>query len=530
MSLVRDKIKEHVKTYGYSRVTFDLTKDELRSLSDEERKFVEEFNDGFYRDRYRLRPESLDHFLRSPKYEGSCYVSVSIPFESLVEKGIVRTVKEGDLTYWYIYEEKLDPASYYSIYKLDPETFRTLLVTLGLAEFLDRFELKRTDVSSFTLFTLDHGDLTYRVDIWSRSATMYVSTKVIPLERAAQDHLNEVTVWFKVDDPKVEDVFKVEKRFRELADDVKERVRKIVSWIDSYVGIDPSNDAIAVSGYVDVVNYSLEKYTLSVLVHKELKRSSLEFEVDYTHPDAIEVRMRHSFGSQFLVRALQDVGLSGGTWNASVGSYGLKIDEFRRDVTVSYTGRFANISVDRLPDVSDQYHLVKHADEFLRRSIQEGMQQMAQSVIEVKGRYTSTTLDFTVKDLFNAVGWRSDQTVEEMIVKTWLIRLLALGDTTKDASVSPDVVSIANALVFLSDAPYEYVLEKSRNGFEYALNLIRRGRMKVTGQGVFIDGKPTGIDAENKYVRIVLEVLAALSNEPRGKLEEVEYRRSVLTA
>lgn len=521
MSYVRNVITNHIRTYGYSTVTFSVDKKTLLTLSEEERKFIEEFVTGYYRSSYRLRPKDMDAFLSSQKYEDSCHVHVSIPMEKLIERGILRVVNEGGLQYWYIYDEKLPPVESYSIYRTNPETLRTLIIELGLGDFLTAYDVKMSN-DMFTLFYVESGGLSYSVSLWSRTpvARLEKVVRLIDVPKGGEPEVgNVIHVIIRVENPKVDDIPRMGRMYADLAEDAKRKVKSLLTWIGSYLdtGADSMNDAF-VSGSIDVTNYAVKNYHISIEINRTVDdMTKFTARLIYTYPDTLEVMLRQSIGSEYLVRALHSLELGSISWSlegSKDATFALDIDLFRRSTELTFNGRYrVDPGLLTLPDIAPAYEIVRNMKDVLREALFERVKKGEHERVYVSGTH-SYTLDYSLKELFDTVGWRVGQSREEAVIKTWLVKVLAEGDSTRDVTIKPDVVATAYALAYLDGIPYSYLLEKVRSGFEYMVDLSRRGRLKISDKGVSIDGKPTGINVSDQHIREVLETVLLLTGEP----------------
>lgn len=528
MSYLKKVVTEQIRKYKYGTVFFSITKGELRTLPEEEKKILEPYIGGYYRGRNKLRPKSMADFIKQSKYEDHCRAEVLIPMDALVNLGILRVVEEGGLSYWYLYDEKLSPREYYNIYELRDDTFRTLITELGLEEFTKQFKTEKGNMN--TLLVIDYGGLKYRLDYWTMTKTTltvdtYIDYRTGSVTDTSDD--NTIHAYIYVSYPEVNDVIKIKKTLDDLSADVKNKVEKIMSWLDSYLRAHlpvGKQYTFHISGSIEVSNYNIKYYRVEVKTFVELdSKSRLAVTAEYKFPDSLFVKIERSIGSEYLTKALLSLRMSGAIWHEKTdgeAKYILEADKFRRSSTLRYIGEFkVQHDLGNLPDIGRQFNVVFNMKSILNRAMLEEVMNMNQNILIEDDRYT-TSLDLTPRKIFEIVGWREGQSAEESVMKVWLIRVLTERHASHRSKIKPDVVSIAYSLAYLGGAPYDYVMDRVKRGLEYIIELVMKGRMKIRESGVYIDGAPTGIDMNNKYVRKIVELLTLLTSTPTHVEEE----------
>ncbi|MEM0226976.1 MAG: hypothetical protein QXF46_08895 [Thermofilaceae archaeon] len=141
----------------------------------------------------------------------------------------------------------------------DQRTFRTLLEELGLEKFMNEFSITPSLNTCSDLFNFDHGGLHFTVTYNHR----YHTTPVLVVHTHACSSTTEpsnppVRVEISVKNPRVEDVYKVEKLVKELRSDIELKISRISSWIKRSCRYPLTEENMRVSGSVSVRNYEFD--------------------------------------------------------------------------------------------------------------------------------------------------------------------------------------------------------------------------------------------------------------------------------
>ncbi|MEM1831584.1 MAG: hypothetical protein QXJ97_08670, partial [Desulfurococcaceae archaeon] len=81
----------------------------------------------------------INKFLKSSKYKDNDEITVRARVDLLIEAGILSIAEKSGLKYWYFYNEELNPLDYEELYRTRDDTLLTLIHSIGLKEFIDRF-------------------------------------------------------------------------------------------------------------------------------------------------------------------------------------------------------------------------------------------------------------------------------------------------------------------------------------------------------------------------------------------------------
>ncbi|MEM4569936.1 MAG: hypothetical protein QXE66_01350 [Desulfurococcaceae archaeon] len=528
--ILKKYLMEGLKRGYVDSLWFSITKQELLIMSEEELEIVESFAKKYYRGQYRLHPKSFYHFIRDQKYEENCTVDVDIPLEELVKRGILTAAVEGGKTYWYLYGEKLDPKTHENLYKKDWGTFKTLLEELGLGEFMNEFNIDPSLDRHMTLFSFEHGGLRFSVEYHHKdhpTLTLTVYTHAGTSTATEEPSNPPINISVIVKNPKVEDVYKVEKLVKELRSDIEQKISRISNWIKKSCRYSLSEENMWVSGSVSVRNYEFDTYWLSVSVNHEVDdRTKFMASVNYYAPRNLTVSLSQTIGSQYLVNALNEIDANFVQAIEGEKEYIVRADRVARSVTFEFKGKYSvEPDLGELPDISGEVDAVMNMKSVLRDIIIKGLNKLRNEKVRVYTRYDYDVLDETVEDFMKFIGWREDQTPEEAVLKVWLLRTYLISNWNV-RKVEPDIISLFISLAYLSGAPYDYVLEKVSGGLDYVVGLARRGRLRIVEDGVYLDGRKVSLDpASNNLIKSVVELVAVLSSEEERSTKVVRSKK-----
>jgi len=502
-----------------------LTKQEVLSMSREEIALAEEFAKEYHRKRYRLRPRSFKYFLSDPDYEENCTVTLWIPFEELIKRGILTLNEENGKTYWYLYGEKLDPKTYEKLYMRKREAFRTLLEELGMREFMDKFDIEPTPaLHPPKLFSFDyHGlsfDMEYHHEYRPIPTLVFDKGNIVGSEN---QYTEKVSVKISVRNPRVDDVYKIENLVRELKTDVETKINKLINWIKKSCNI--RDEDISFHGDIQITDYKINTYLLSIDGHHQSdKRTRFNVDVYYIYPQTLDVSLSRTVISQYLVNTLRMFSLAELDTVVDNVEYRVSIDTLDKFVTLRSEGKYVvDPNLENLPDISRDVNTIMNMNKILYEFINKNLEEIKN--IELKEykehRYYGTGIK--IEDLMNIVDWKANQTPEEAVLKTWLLRVY-LESRLHIKIIEPDVLSIFISLAYLGGAPYEYLLDKANEGLDYVIKLAHRGRLRITENGIYLDGKKLNIKTNDKYMELLMEIInVLLSNEEESTKTKHSY-------
>lgn len=529
-----NKLKDTTSDVLSNVVSLALTKRELLNMSSEELDLVKSFVIEYRGKRYALRPVPFEQFLTDEKYKEDYTALVRIPLEELIKRGILFIAEENGKPYWYLYGEKLDPKQYYRLYLEDRRLFRTLLEELGLAELIERFNVEPTPRDPLTIFTINIGKIKIEARYtFSEQPNLLLSSRT-NINGSTDPELpksTSVEVLIDIRNPKVEDFLKVENIAKDIESDAKAKVIKIVNWFKKNVG-DRINEAdIEVSGTIIVRNSEISTYTLTVKSRRDIDSiSSLAIEVLYEAPQKLKISVAQTMTSRHLVSALRDIGVK--SMSVVVDDKEYKIDVNTKNKTVVFGfGKEYDVAPDleNLPDVSEEVDTVVNAKTILYDVVANGLRNIESKKLTVYVRDRREELDRTVRGFLEEVGWREDQTVEEAILRIWMLKTI-LDNIWEPEKVRPDIISILISLTYLKGAPHDFILDKVEKGIDYAVNLALRGRLKITEHDVYLDGKRFDINpTKDSFINSVLYVIKFLTSSEKKNTDTEKTKNTIAT-
>ncbi|MEM4584773.1 MAG: hypothetical protein QW611_07320, partial [Ignisphaera sp.] len=187
------------------------------------------------------------------------------------------------------------------------------------------------------------------------------------------------------------------------------------------------------------------------------------------------------------------------------------------------------LDLENLPDVSEVIDTVVNTRTILYDVIANRLKNIENKKLTVYVRDEHRELDRTVRDFLEIIGWREDQTVEEAILRVWMLETI-LDNIWMPEKVRPDITSILISLTYLKGAPYNFILDKVVRGIDYAVNLALRGRLKITEHGVYLDGKRFDINpTKDSFINSVLYVIKFLTSSEK-KNTDTEKTRSAIAS
>ncbi|MEM1831586.1 MAG: hypothetical protein QXJ97_08680 [Desulfurococcaceae archaeon] len=527
-----NKLKDTTSDVLSNVLSLALTKRELLNMSSEELDLVKSFVIEYRGKRYALRPVPFEQFLTDEKYKEDYTALVRIPLEELIKRGILFIAEENGKPYWYLYGEKLDPKQYYRLYLKDRRVFRTLLEELGLAELIERFNVEPTPRDPLTIFTINIGKIKIEARYtFSEQPNLLLSSRT-NINGSTDPELpksTSVEVLIDIRNPKVEDFLKVENIAKDIESDAKAKVIKIVNWFKKNVG-DRINEAdIEVSGIITVRNFEISTYTLTVKSRRDIDSiSSLAIEVLYEAPQKLKMSVAQTIKSHHLVSTLRDVGVKSTSIADGGGEYTIDVNTKNKTVAFGFSKEYdVAPDLENLPDVSEVIDTVVNAKTILYDVVANGLKNIESKKLTVYVRDRREELDRTVRGFLEEVGWREDQTVEEAILRIWMIKTI-LDNIWEPEKVRPDIISILISLTYLKGAPHDFILDKVEKGIDYAVNLALRGRLKITEHDVYLDGKRFDINpTKDSFIKSVLYAIKFLTSSEKKNTDTEKTRIAI---
>ncbi|MEM4584331.1 MAG: hypothetical protein QW611_05090 [Ignisphaera sp.] len=527
-----------LKNIGTDSLWFSITKQDLLNMSEEELKIVESFVEKYYRGRYRLYPKSLFHFIRDQKYEGDCVACVLIPLNEMIKRGILTTSVEEGKMYWYLYGEKLDPKTYEKLYKMNQETVKTLLEELGLKEFMNKFNISLSSVNSINLFTFEYGGLHFDVDYHHEyTPTPKLRVYTHPNISLVDNKLPNppISIYIVVENPKVEDVYRIEKLVKELKSDIEQKINKISSWIKKNYRYSFSEEDVSIFGVVSVKNYEFDTYNLSISIYYKLDdRSSFTASVQFYTPHTINLTLSQVIKSRYLVNALREIDSSVIQIVKDAKEYTIRSDVTSSSVTFEFIGKYSvDPDLENLPDISKEIDTIMNMKTILNNIIEKKLDKIRDKEVIIYDESYSKGIDYygTVDDFMKFINWRKDQSAEESILKVWLLKKYIAYCRRNVKSINPDLISLFISLAYLGGAPYDYTLEKINEGLDYVVKLARRGRLRIINNEMYLDGKKVEINPfdtnTSTFINMVTELISVLSSEEEEKSMEISKSKKI---
>ncbi|MEM1832307.1 MAG: hypothetical protein QXJ97_12370 [Desulfurococcaceae archaeon] len=456
---------------------------------------------------------NVDKFLKSSKYKDNDEIMVRARVDLLIEAGILSIAEKSGLKYWYFYNEELNPLEYEKLYRTRDDTLLTLIHSIGLKEFIDRFGFNPLH---------DNRRAWYLTAFRYRDIDFYLSCDV---------RYNKKSVWFETTVPStnvyingeagiesVDDVDKICDHIEKVRTYALERMEMIRSWLKTYInGSEPE-----FSGSVYVSNFDIDEIKIKFNASKRLDTTSeLVIKGEYHQfgerdlSRSIKVELSHRIYFPPLCIAVEYLGMTGRQEYKD-----LDFDVYSGDGYVSLINdRFYIIDeVKELPDISKDLELVLNAKEILKNTIIEKLRE--------KPLYNRIDENLPYKDIprvignfYKFFGWNENQNVTEVALKIWIFGAL-LGYLGKSA------VSIPLSILFLEKGEKYYNLVAKKleaMSAYYIASLFRRGRLKILDDGIYLDGKKL----EGKLMKLpqtrgVLELIYIVEQE--SEQEETESR------
>ncbi|MEM1679525.1 MAG: hypothetical protein QXD20_09890 [Ignisphaera sp.] len=515
-------------------VSLALTKRELLNMSSEELDLVKSFVTGYCGKQYVLDPVPFEQFLTDEKYKEDYTALVEIPLIELVVRGILFIAEENGKAYWYLYGEKLDPKQYYRLYLEDHRLFRTLLEELGFAELIERFNVEPTPQNPLTIFIINLGKIkAWAHYIFDEQPKLLLSSRT-NIDGSTDPELPKFTlveVLINIRNPKVEDFLKVENIAKDIELDAKEKIIKLVNWFKKNIGNRINEADIEVSGRITVRDSEIITYTLTVKSNRNIDNiSSLAIKVLYEAPQKLKISVTQTIWLHHLANALSDIGVKSMSIVVDDKEYKIDVNTNNGTVVFGFSKEYdVAPDLENLPNVSEVIDTVVNAKTILYDVVANGLKNIENKKLIVYTGDERRELDGTVRDFLEIIGWREDQTVEEAILRIWMLKTI-LDNIWMPEKVRPDITSILISLTYLKGAPHDFILDKIEKGLDYVVNLALRGRLKITEHGVYLDGRKFDINpTKDSFINSVLYVIKFLTSSEK-KNTDTEKTRSAIAS
>ncbi|MEM1842714.1 MAG: hypothetical protein QXL19_10100 [Ignisphaera sp.] len=528
-----DKLRGITSDVLSNVVSLALTKRELLNMSSEELDLVKSFVTGYCGKQYVLDPVPFEQFLSDEKYKEDYKAIVRIPLEELAKRGILFIAEENGKAYWYLYGEKLDPKQYYRLYLKDHRLFKTLLEELGLAKLIERFNIiEPTPNNPLTIFIINLGKTKIEARYTFIESPKLLLTNSTIIDGSTDPELpksTSVEVFINISNPKVEDFFKVENIAKDIELDAKEKIIKLVNWFKKNIGNRINEADIEVSGRITVRDSEIITYTLTVKSNHNIDSiSKLAIKVLYEEPQKLKISVAQTITSHHLANALSDIGVKRTSIDVDDKEYKIDVNTDNGTVVFGFSKDYdVAPNLENLPDVSEVIDTVMNAKTILYDVVVNGLKNIENKKLTVYTVDERREPDSIVRDFLEKIGWREDQTVEEAVLRIWMLETI-LDNMWMLEKVSPNIISILISLTYLKGAPYDFILDKTEKGLDYVVNLALRGRLKITEHGVYLDGKRFDINpTKDSFINLVLYVIKFLTAREKKNTDTEKTRIAI---
>ncbi|MEM4787834.1 MAG: hypothetical protein QXV28_07645 [Ignisphaera sp.] len=530
-----------------------LTKKELLNMSKEEIDLIKNSTiNGYYRldyQIYSIKPKSFDDFLENEKYEKNCIICFTLSLHDLIERNVLSIAEENGKAYWYLYGEKLDPKSYTSLYIRDQKTLKTLIEELNLNEIASKFIVEPLQ-SDDTILKVTTQRYTYYIGCKEKCTELYLDLDTTHEEFL--EYLNikyPIAITFSTDNPSIEDIVAIEELIERIKLDMNTKISKIIEWLKNSLESFNTKD-MNLSGRILIMKRPYDEYYFNIEIkHIIDDLASLKISISYNVPidfDAylkqfhenkdiryvakrspyLHIELRYDIKSLLLIHVLKKISSIEDIAPRENG-YDLFID---RDINVFSYRFFENYDIDfdlnNLPDISAVESSILGIRKRLRELIANYLNEKRNEKVIICTHKSNIELNKTVDDLIKLVDWRDNQSIDEAILKIWLLNSYLLSHSNV-IYVDPNIIPILIVLTYLDHGSYRYITHNLENGLEYVLNLSLRGRLKIKESGVYLDGKRIDIDlAKDQYMKSLIEIIAISSSdiEREDKQSEIKQR------
>lgn len=501
-------IFRYLETISYS-IYVEVTKHECLQMTDEEKEFIGNKIVKYRRDTNVLRPKSFVHFLSDSKYSGTDTILLSLDFEELMSKGVIKIREVDGFKYLFVGDELVDPKKYYILYKENTELLPSLFKGHDYLDFWDKFRhLMQPDHRVGTLTSLSYDGIHF---------TLYPEL----LEAQFFSYRNESETPVHIDihvtkkRPSADDVYKIAALIKELVSDVIRRSTNLAENVFKETGYATSLDKV--SAFIDVNDYKVENYYIRLSDTLEFGRKTISRSLTYyVNSGKMFVELKGEYSSQFLTHALYPLGPR----DVEVGDekYTFLIDRSSRRVGLKFYKVF-NVTEESVP-ISSNFKVVFNLETILTNLLNERIEEIRDTQIVSFDRYGRYSLEHTYDTLARRLDWSSDQTYDETIIKLICLKLILPREH------EPNVFDIFVSQAILRGFSQDKLMEKVNEPLDTLISYFKKGRIKLVEKDneyrFFMDGKPMKIDLMSfqdfLYALTFAEFL--VSDEKQEKLEE----------
>ena len=473
-------------TDWHGEVRLELERGVLKGLGSGDLAFLEPYVAKFVREgRFVLRPRSLRDFITRERYRDSDVAVFYIPLLVLRHTGLLYTRRRGGLVWWMLGSVELDPLRYPSLYRLTPETARTLLHELGYLDVVERYGARvHTNPTEHrdTLATLELPDLTVEFQM-SRVVARY--------------RRGPVNVEFTVSKPSPDIVERLREYGAYTALIVGELVDNLGRWLRE-IGV----EAEPIYPHARVEDFRLEEVEIEFYAESRTGRLGRSVRLYYTFRRGttlehhLHICIRADITSRYLQGALKVVeGLD------ELLPPGYSVNLSSPIVTVSFETTLEHTPTPP-PSVERHYTLISNIEEVLRRVLDEYME------------------DTGLKKLLN---WRSGQDLDTIKLK--IVAYTHLCGTRECEGLPPVDVLVAYAL--LEGHSQEVVAEAVNKPLEVLAKLVASRKLWIDVGTLKLQFKGRSLTEELPQVPPTLEheILTLISLAmARRELEEARRK------
>ncbi|MEM3964785.1 MAG: hypothetical protein QW584_03585 [Thermofilaceae archaeon] len=528
-----------------------LTKKELLDMSKEEIDLIRNSTINGYNSLQvrNVKPKSFDDFLENEKYGKDYVVHFTISLRDLIERNVLSVAEENGKSYWYLYGEKLDPKSYAKLYTRDQKTFKTLIEEFNLNEIAGKFIVEPSQRED-SILKITTQKYTYYIGCKEKCAELYLDLNTTYEEFS--EYLNikyPVSITFTTDNPRVEDIVAIEELVERIKLDMNTKVNKIIEWLKNSLESFSAKE-VKLFGRVLIMKRPYDEYFFEIEIERIVDdSSSLKITISYNVPidfDAylkqfhenkdimyiakrspyLYTELRYDIKSALLIHVLKKIPSIEDIAPRENG-YDLFIDKDTNVFSYRFSENYdIDFDLNNLPDISAIESSILGIRKRLRELIADYLNEKKKEKVTIYTLASSVELDKTVDDLIKLVDWRDNQSIDEAILKIWLLNSY-LSSYSNMIGVDPNIIPILIVLTYLDHGSHRYTLHNLESGLEHAINLSLRGRLRIRESGVYLDGKRIDIDlAKDQYMKSLIEIIALSSSniEREGEQSEIKQR------
>jgi len=542
LDLLTEKLKNvriawsNKEDIGY--VEFELSKGELKGMSKGDLEFLSKYADDYRRDKYKLRPRSLEHFITDRKYNDDDVASFTIKLADLINEGLLKKVDVDGFKYWELAGRRLDPKEFVNLYKADDEVHRTLFKEFGLYEVYERFRdainagrLNRASDSDY-IAEFTYNGITFRI----RRNELEVNTSV-GYTRSEPGYEWRVSGAYRVDknvsltidvkNPKSQDVFRVLEYIEYTDMLVKEIVDNMRAIIKESTGLDV--DQSEFQGYAMVDDYRLKEFSVSVLKTIEMGRASVELGLRATYDRAYFELVElpdGTRGRRVYPKWLMTVEAEGKLRSLYVYNLFKNVKTAGRlpddvDILLNNENKEVSVRIVRdIPaitfiDVSRPFEVAKNFRELLSKIVDRTFEKLRNEdvVYRYSDSYRSEELELgKFGEILDSIRWGETKDLDEAVLKLIALKM-KYGDMLKYANIPVYDFLVAQAVIRGVDQ--DWLTSRVNNALETVIEFIESGKLKFKH--------------ENGYIKVYFKD-KPLENYISGELMSTNFKRLLSTA